>query len=162
MSFADHDIERFGELFCRLESMYRVRSQHALSFDLFMTAPEQNERWVHIYFANRHLLAHRREGAHVTLLAYLQNGASCVLLGAQLMDEQQRDSIGLVAEHALLPRQRAAGQVFDTMNEYALQEAADNRFERTHTVERRGACYVEAFHDYHPPVKWKTRGVHVA
>jgi hypothetical protein len=157
MSFADHDVNYFGDLFCRLEERYRVRSEHAITFELFMTAPEANERWIHIYFANPQLLARRREGASVTLKAFLENGPSLVLLGSQLMDEQQREALG-EAVGQLLRRQQIAANVFDDMNVHAIQEEEGQRFERTHTVEHRGDCYVEAIHDRHPPSRKKTGG----
>jgi hypothetical protein len=156
MSFTDHDIEEFGERFCRLDKRYGVRA-HGVSFELFVTAPEANERWIHIYFANPALLANRREGARVTLKAFLDNGPQLVLCGAMEMDAQQRDALGEKAEQ-LLRRQQIAANTFDAMNVHAIQEAEDRRFERKHTVEHRGGCYFEAIHDRHPPSRRKTGG----
>jgi hypothetical protein len=157
MSFTDHDIDRFGELFWQLEERYRICSNHHVTFELFMTAPEANERWIHMYFANPALLANRREGANVTLKAFLQNGPQLVLCGAIEMDGQQREALGEAAGH-LLRRQKIAAYVFDTMNMHAMQEAEDARFERKRIQSLRGDHYVEAIHDRHPPCRRKTGG----
>jgi len=156
MSFTDHEIEKFGDLFCRLEARYGVRA-HGVTFELFMTAPEQNAHWIHIYFANPALLSNRRDGACVTLKAYLENGPQWVLCGALAMDGQQREAMGEAAEQ-LLRRQQIAANVFDAMNLHAIQEEEDMRFERKHIQELRGICYVEAIHDRHPPCRRKTGG----
>lgn len=160
MSYSDHEINQFGDVFLRLEASHRIRTQHAVSFELFMTAPADNERWILIYFANPALLAKRRDGANVSLRTFLENGPALVLLGAQIMDEQQRDAMGVAAEQ-LLHRQQIAANVFDEMNTYALQEADDARFERTHTVAHRGPRLIEAFHHYHPSTRRKTGGARV-
>jgi hypothetical protein len=157
MSFSDHDIDHFGNVFCRLEVRYRVRSEHAITFELFMTAPDANERWIHIYFANPSLLTNRREGANVSLKAFLENGPQLVLAGAMAMDEAQRETLGVQAEQ-LLRRQQIAANVFDAMNAHAVQEAEDVRFERTHITELRGDHYMEVIHDRHPPSRRKTGG----
>jgi hypothetical protein len=156
MSFTDHDVEEFGERFCRLDERYQVRAQ-GVTFELFMTAPEQNERWIRLYFANPALLARRREGASVTLKAFLDNGPQLVLCGAMEMDAQQREALGEAAEQ-LLRRQQIAANTFDAMNVHAIQEAEDRRFEQKHIVEHRGDCYFEAIHDRHPPSRRKTGG----
>jgi hypothetical protein len=156
MSFTDHVINEFGERFCRLNDRYNLRGQ-GVTFELFMTAPEQNERWIHIYFANRALLGQRRAGANVTLLAFLANGPQLVLCGAMEMDAQQREALGGAAEQ-LLRKQQIAANVFDAMNGHAMQEAEDQRFERKHTQAMRGGRYVEAIHDRYPPCKRKTGG----
>jgi hypothetical protein len=128
-----------------------------VTFELFMHAPAENERWIHIYFANGALLANRREGANVTLKAFLENGPQLVMAGALVMDEVQREALGEAAEQ-LLRRQQIAENVFDAMNVHAIQEAEDERFEQKHIVEHRGGCYFEAIHDRHPPSRRKTGG----
>ncbi|MEC4750024.1 hypothetical protein [Methylomicrobium sp. Wu6] len=143
MSYSDQEIEFWGRIFSMLESELRILSTHHVNFALFMQDPARNERWIRIYFANPVLLAHRRAGASVTLRAFLENGAELVLLGAQVMDCMQREEMGIVADNALLPRQRAAAQVFETMAEEDLQEQIDQAYERSHAVEHRGNCFFE-------------------
>jgi hypothetical protein len=153
---SDEQIDYWAEMFWQLEERYRICSNHQVTFELFLAAPEQHERWIHIYFANAALLANRRQGANVTLVAFLQNGAALVLVGALVMDELQRVDAGLQADHNLLPRQQVAAKVFDNMTAFATQEEEDRHYERTHTVEHRGDRYCEPFHHYHPPAKYKT------
>jgi hypothetical protein len=155
---SDEQIDYWADIFNLLEAIYGVRSAHHLTFEQFLRGdPAEHERWIHIYFANPALLANRRQGANVTLVTFLQNGAALVLVGALVMDELQRVAMREAAGQ-LLRRQRIAAAVFDDMNAWDLQEANDKRFERPHTVEHRGDRYVEAHHDYHPPAKWKTGG----
>jgi hypothetical protein len=155
MIYSDHDIEYYGDAFRRLDERYQVCSAHHVTFELFMRAPAESERWIHIYFANPTLLARRREGANVMLKAFLENGPQLVLLGAVEMDAVQREALR-EASWQLLRRQQIAANVFDDMNVFAIQEEEDRHFERTHTVEQRGSCYIEAFHHHHPPSKRKT------
>jgi hypothetical protein len=157
MIYPDHDIEYYGEVFRRLDERYQVCSAHHVTFELFMRAPAESERWIHIYFTNPALLANRREGASVALKTFLENGPQMVMAGALVMDEVQREALGVAAEQ-LLRRQQIAANVFDAMNVHAIQEEEDHRFEQKHIVEHRGGCYFEAIHDRHPPCRRKTGG----
>jgi hypothetical protein len=156
---SDEQIDYWADIFNLLEAIYGVRSAHHLTFEQFLRGdPAEHERWIHIYFANAALLANRRQGANVTLSAFLENGAALVLVGALVMDELQRVDAGLQADHDLLPRQKVAAKVFDNMTAFATQEEEDRHYERTHKVEHRGDRYCEPFRHYHPPAKWKTGG----
>jgi hypothetical protein len=153
----DEQIDYWADLYNWLEALYGVRSEHRLTFEDFIRDPAENERWIHIYFANPALLANRRAGANVLLTAFLENGPALMMAGALVMDEVQREALGVAAEQ-LLRRQQIAANVFDAMNVFAIQEEEDQHFERHHILELRGDRYVEAIHDRHPSSRRKTGG----
>jgi hypothetical protein len=53
MNYSDHDIEYYGEVFRRLDECYQVCSAHHVTFELFMRAPAESERWIHNFSPTR-------------------------------------------------------------------------------------------------------------
>lgn len=161
MNFTDKDVQYWGDVFVWLDAKYKIRSEHAIPFDLFMRDPDANERWIQVYFANPLLFGRRREGAAISLLMFLREGPALVLMSAMLIDALQRESDGIMAERSLLPRQLAAVGRIDVLTGQDLQDGIDRNFERKHVVEHRGSYFFEPFN--RPPLQsWnRKRNPHV-
>jgi hypothetical protein len=150
-TYSDEFIDHWHPVYTRLNNKHDLYGAHDVSFADFLKDPEFMERWIPIYFDNSHYLARRRSDVAISLKNFLDNGAPLVLLGAQVIDQEEREAVG----EELLPGQCRVMNVMDLIDRYSTQEAVDRLFEKNHVVVMRGECLVEIFKHYHPCSKRK-------
>lgn len=169
MPYSDAYLEYWGDRFQYLESAYGVNSAHQASFEQFLTDPERNEQWIHIYFANPMLFINRSGGGRILLTMLLDVGLNEVLAGIWAVEKRP----SIFGHEPLLPRQHRVCAELAQSDECALNEYSPEcmgigqrmdfeEIDDTQSPMRvRGGRLFWPFHNRKPSAKYKTRGAHL-
>lgn len=131
----------WAAVYNKLNRQHDLWRQHGISFDAFIKSPDYHQYWITLYFANPALLINRPHGAAI-LLPFFLSDPNLILLSALMADSLLHDHEP--EQRDLLPRQQAAA---------AMLWWSDSMTDRQ--VELRGNRYMEPFHHYHAPHRYK-------
>jgi hypothetical protein len=137
----DAQLDYFGDVFIRLNAEYGLTKQQFFFKDFLVNPDEES---VHLYFANKSLLANRRFNAVIALSMFLSN-PQAILQAALEVDCAYREAEGLQSEQKR-DRQAIAAMWISVANLACFQEANEARFERKHRVVVRDNKQVEPMH----------------
>lgn len=158
MSYSDQEIDYWADIFNWLEAVYGVRTEHRVSFELFMSNPAENERWVHIYFANPSLFTNRGMRGVILLPVFLENGPQYVLAGALEMKGRDVSALQEEAPLPLSPRQSKVQHLLDYLARYRDQEETDARIDADEMIMVHDNRYVQPMKQFYPISKFRIHG----
>jgi len=136
----------WAAVYNKLNRQHQLQKTHNIAFDEFIKQPEHYQHAITMYFSNPALFINRRNGSSVCLAFFLQNPDEILL--ALLMGESLREEIEPDTRE-LLPKQSVAAAMI-----WWSDSSVDER------VGWFGDRYMERFHHYWAPHKYKTRGGH--
>lgn len=158
MIYSDEDIDYWAAMYNWLEAVYGIGSEHQVSFELFMMNPDDNERWVHVYFANPALFVNRGRRGAILLPVFLDNGPQYVLAGALEMERRAAMAREDAAPLPLTAKQSLVRELLDYLARYRDQEDHDARIDREELVMVHDNRYVQPIKQYQPISKRRING----